>query len=72
MKVVEQGLEVVLSGEACVEQEAFDEGPFTETSIVEHLQLVGDDEVGWRYLRLVVRYSNDTNCYPTVERQEYE
>ena len=44
LEVVEQSLEVVLSGEAGVEQEAFDTGPFTETSIIEHLQVVGDDE----------------------------
>ena len=44
LKVVEQGLEVVLGGEAGVKQEAFDAGPFTETSIIEHLQVVGDDE----------------------------
>ena len=44
LKVVEQGLEVVLGGEAGVKQEAFDAGPFTEASIVEHLQVVGDDE----------------------------
>lgn len=37
LEVVEQGLEVVLGCEACVKQEAFDAGPFTETSIVEHL-----------------------------------
>ena len=44
LKVVEKGFEVVLGGEAGVKQEAFDTGPFTETSIVEHLQVVGDDE----------------------------
>ena len=37
LEVVEQSLEVVLGCEACVEQEAFDAGPFTETSIVELL-----------------------------------
>ena len=40
MEVVEQGLEVVLGGEAGVEQEALDAGPFSEASIVEHLQVV--------------------------------
>ena len=44
LEVVEEGLEVVLCCEACIEQEAFDAGPFTETSIIEHLQVVGDDE----------------------------
>ena len=44
LEVVEQGFEVVLCCEACIEQEAFDAGPLTETSIVEHLQVVGDDE----------------------------
>ncbi len=44
LEVVEQGLEVVLRREACIEQEALDAGPFTEASIVEHLQVVGDDE----------------------------
>ena len=44
LEVVEKGLEVVLGGEAGIEQEAFDAGPFTETSIIEHLQVVGDDE----------------------------
>ena len=44
LEVVEQGFEVVLGGEAGIEQEAFDAGPFTETSIIEHLQVVGDDE----------------------------
>ena len=44
LKVVEKGFEVVLGGEAGIEQEAFDAGPFTETSIIEHLQVVGDDE----------------------------
>ena len=44
LEVVEKGLEVVLGCEACIEQEALDARPFTETSIVEHLQVVGDDE----------------------------
>ena len=44
LKVVEKGFEVVLGGEAGIEQKAFDTGPFTETSIIEHLQVVGDDE----------------------------
>ena len=44
LEVVEEGLEVVLGREACIEQEAFDAGPFTQTSIIEHLQVVGDDE----------------------------
>ena len=37
LEVVEKGFEVVLGCEAGVEQEAFDAGPFTETSIIEHL-----------------------------------
>ena len=44
LEVVKQGFEVVLGGEAGVKQEAFDAGPFTETSIIEHLQVVGNDE----------------------------
>ena len=44
LEVVKQGFEVVLGGEAGIEQEAFDAGPFTKTSIIEHLQVVGDDE----------------------------
>lgn len=44
LEVVEKGFEVVLGCEAGVKQEAFDAGPFTETSIIEHLQVVGDDE----------------------------
>lgn len=44
LEVVEQGLEVVLGGETGVQQEAFDAGPFSKASIVEHLQIVGDDE----------------------------
>ena len=44
VEVVEKGLEVVLCGEAGVKQEALDAGPFSEPSIVEHLQVVGDDE----------------------------
>ena len=44
LEVVQKGLEVVLGGETCIEQEAFDAGPFSETSVVEHLQVVGDDE----------------------------
>ena len=44
LEVVEKDFEVVLGSEACIKQEAFDAGPFTETSIVEHLQVVGDDE----------------------------
>ena len=44
LEVVEKCLEVVLGCEACIEQETFDAGPLTETSIVEHLQVVGNDE----------------------------
>ena len=44
LEVVEKGLEVILGCEACVKQEAFDAGPFTETSIIEHLQVIGNDE----------------------------
>ena len=44
LEVVKQGFEVVLGCKAGIEQEAFDAGPFTETSIIEHLQIVGDDE----------------------------
>ena len=44
LEVVEKGLEVVLGCEACIKQETFDAGPFTETSIIEHLQVVSDDE----------------------------
>ena len=44
LEVVEQGFEVILGCEAGIKQEAFDAGPFTETSIIEHLQVVGDDE----------------------------
>ena len=44
LEVVEQGLEVILGCEACVKQEAFGAGPFSKASIVEHLQIVGDDE----------------------------
>ena len=44
LEVVEEGLEVVLCCEACIEQEAFYAGPFAQSSIVEHLQVVGDDE----------------------------
>lgn len=43
-EVVEQGFEVVPGYEACIKQEAFDAGPFTEASIVEYLQFIGDDE----------------------------
>ena len=44
LEVVEKGLEVVLGCEAGIEQKTFDAGPLPETSIVEHLQVVGDDE----------------------------
>ncbi len=44
LEVVEEGLEVVLGCEAGIEQKTFDAGPLTETSIIEHLQVVGDDE----------------------------
>ena len=44
VEVVEEGFEVVLGGKAGVKQEALDAGPFSEASIVKHLQVVGDDE----------------------------
>lgn len=40
VEVVKEGIEVVLGGEACIEQEAFDARAFSEAPIVEHLQVV--------------------------------
>ena len=40
LEVVEKGLEVILGCEACVKQETLDAGPFSEASVVEHLQVV--------------------------------
>ena len=41
LKVVEKGFEIVLGRKAGVKQETFDARPLSETSIVEHLQVVG-------------------------------
>ena len=43
-EVVEQDFEVVLGGQTGVKEVALDAGPFLQTTIIEQLQVVGDDE----------------------------
>ena len=44
LEAVEQSLEVIQGGKTGAKLVAFDAGPLTETSIIEHIQVVGDDE----------------------------
>lgn len=57
-KVVEQGLVVVLRREAGVAQIFTHGGPLLQTAVVEHLEVVGDDE------------GNDADCQTLLEHQE--
>ena len=47
LEVVENGFEVILGCEACVQQEAFGAGPFSETSEAE--ELLTADIVSFHY-----------------------
>ena len=57
-EIVEQGLVVVLCREAGVAQIFAHGGPLLQTAVVEHLEVVGDDE------------GNDAGCQTLLEHQE--
>lgn len=68
---VEKEFEIVLRSEAGVGQEAFDPGPVAEAVVVEHFQIIGDDERHMAVAQTFAKHQQSSDTTVAVLKRMY-